>query len=82
MSENSSQPFAEQVVTILNTDPDGCYGCFYTEGRQCRHDDYFIDTRTGRRFCGECVTAMVQWELDGSPNPDEHDYFEWSNADG
>jgi len=56
---------------------EGCFGCFNDTGYIERHDAYFIDTRTGRRFCAECVVVLATWELDGCPEPDERSYTEW-----
>jgi len=53
-----------------------CYGCAdinrgalgqRTSGRV--NESVFVDSRTGRGFCAECVMALVSWELDGCPDP-------------
>ena len=40
-------------------------------------DPVFTDSRTGRSFCAECLLALLTWEMDGSPEPDEMPYREW-----
>lgn len=60
---------------------DGCYGCHDGLGYRCRHDSYFVDTRTGRPFCAECVGVLASWELDGCPDPDgDSPYWDWVDA--
>jgi hypothetical protein len=65
----------------MTADPEGCYGCHCLSGRRFRHDSYFIDSRTGHRFCLECIAALVSWELDGCPEPDEVSYPDWINEE-
>jgi len=65
-------------MTLGHPDPaDGCYGCWERSGYRCNHDVLFTDSRTGRRFCHECVVMLVSWELDGEPEPDEHSFADW-----
>lgn len=62
-----------------------CYGCLDVLGehRNCNHDVLFTDSRTGRRFCHECIACLVSWELDGMPEADDPDchYPEWTGQD-
>lgn len=67
--------------------PSGtCYGCADTfrnafgerkEHRVASDEPAFMDSRTGRWFCSDCIVCLVTWELDGRPEPDEHSYPEW-----
>lgn len=64
-----------------------CYGCgdmkrnSLGERTRCSHDEVFTDSRTGRAFCHECIAALVTWELDGCPEPEEHpSLVEWIGA--
>lgn len=59
---------------------DRCFGCWYYQPRMGGHDPAFMDLRTGRRFCHECMAALVTWELDGEPEPDESAYPDWLNT--
>lgn len=60
---------------------DSCYGCLDVLGehRNDSHEVLFTDSRTGRRFCHECLLCLVTWELDDRPEADDPDchYVEW-----
>jgi hypothetical protein len=62
--------------------PDRCYGCWWY-GRHGGRDPVLRDERTGRRYCHECMSALISWELDRLPG-DEADGFaypEWLEAE-
>lgn len=63
-------------------DSAGCFGCRDTVGYRVRHDAYYVDTRTNRAFCAECVGVLAGWELDGCPDPDgDSPYWTWIDAE-
>jgi hypothetical protein len=74
--------------------PSGtCYGCADTfrgalgqrrEHRVSSDEPTFMDSRTGRWFCSNCIVALVTWELDDRPEDDQPDnpYPEWLGERG
>ena len=61
--------------------PDRCYGCWGYSPRQGGRNPELMDLRTGRRYCHECMAALITWELDGRPDESETIYSDWL-ADG
>jgi hypothetical protein len=53
-----------------------CHGCA-DYGMSARHEVLFTDSRTGYAYCHGCIVALVSWELDGEPEPEELPFPEW-----
>lgn len=68
----------DKANPAVNMSGGDCFGCELRGGSsRCHHDVVFTDSRTGNSFCHECVSALVSWEMDGKPEPDEYPYPIW-----